>query len=174
MIAAPDYCEPLIGWRAWHAVARRGDIYLVSLFHRVRWPWLEALGGTCLAWHAPWRRHARHPPPGTECKCGIYAGSLETAGRYLSPSPRLEWPGGTAWPVIGNVALWGDVIEYTEGWRASFAYPKQLFVPVGRRRRRLAARVAVQLERYGVPVEPIEASTTDDVVAALASRQERR
>jgi hypothetical protein len=28
--------------------------------------------------------------------------------------------------VVGEVALWGRVIEHTKGWRAEFAYPRRL------------------------------------------------
>ena len=58
--SSPDYCEPILGWRAWHAVERHDDVYLVSLFHRVRWPWLEPLVGSCHTWCPLWRRK-RYP-----------------------------------------------------------------------------------------------------------------
>ena len=31
--------------------------------------------------------------------------------------------------VLGRVSLWGDVVECAWGWRASFAYPAQIYVP---------------------------------------------
>jgi len=168
-VAVPDFCSPLVGWRAWHAVAHRGDIYLVSVFHRVRWPLLEALVGDCHVWHAPWRKHGHHAAPGLDCKCGIYASSLETASVYARPYPRTEWSRGSAWPVVGTVSLWGDVIEYTDGWRASLAYPTHLFVPTAGRRRQYAHRVVDELGRYGVPVDLVDAAAAEDVVGALAT-----
>ena len=173
MTAAPDYCEPVIGWRAWRAVENRGEIYLMSLFHRIRWPWLHALAGRCEMWQLPWHRHrTRHRPPSVDCECGIYASTLEIATDYApTVPPRAQGP----YAVVGNVALWGDVIEYTEGWRASFAYPTRLYVlfPGSSRARResvTAHRVAAHLERYGVPVDVIHAWKPRDVIEALSRR----
>ena len=174
MSSAPDYCEPILGWRAWHVVERHGDVYLVSLFHRVRWPWLEPLVGSCHTWCPPWRRkRSRHPSPDVDCQCGIYAASLETASTYVTPrSGRTQWPITTEWPVIGEVALWGRVVECTAGWRASSAYPTRLYVAVTRGRRvRCASRVAGHLERYGVPVGVIEGSEPKDLATALSPVQ---
>jgi hypothetical protein len=166
-ISAPDYCEPIIGWRAWRAVENRGDVYLMSVFHRVRWPRLQALRGQCEAWHLPWpRRQTRHAPPTTNCVCGIYASSLAIACEY---APALPWVrDGCA--VVGTVALWGDVIEHVDGWRASFAYPVRLHVLFSNAKRGShATRIASALEHYGVPVEPIRAETRREAVTLLAS-----
>jgi hypothetical protein len=67
----------------------------------------------------------------------------------------------TVGAVIGQVLLWGCVVESEHGWRASHAYPARLFVPLGRRgrlaflSRRAAdsARVAHALHAYRLPVE---------------------
>ena len=168
--SSPDYCEPILGWRAWHAVERHDDVYLVSLFHRVRWPWLEPLVGSCHAWCPLWRRkRRRHSSPDVDCECGIHAASLQTASTYVTTTPdRIQWPHTTAWPVIGEVALWGRVVECTAGWRGSLAYPKRLYVAVtGDRRARTAPRVAKHLERYGVPVGVIDGSEPEDLATAL-------
>ncbi len=80
----------------------------------------------------------------------------------------MQWPHTTEWPVIGEVALWGRVVECTGGWRASLAYPKRLYVAVmGDRRARSAPRVAKHLERYGVPVGVIDGSEPEDLATAL-------
>jgi hypothetical protein len=167
VIAAPEYCEPLIGWRAWRAVERGGDVCLMSLFHRVRWPWLEALDSTCQAWQLPWRRaRRRHHPPHTDCQCGIYASTLEVASTY---APALTSRTQAAHAIVGTVSLWGDVLEYSEGWRASLAYPEHLYVlyPASSRTAE-ADRVAAHLERYGVPVETVRAWRTHEVAEELA------
>ncbi|MFL5965908.1 MAG: hypothetical protein ACJ747_05080 [Gaiellaceae bacterium] len=163
--AAPDYCEPVVGWRTWYAVERHGEFQLASLFYRVSWPWLEPLAGTCHEWRPPWRRkHDRHAPPDPACRCGIYAASVETACSYISPCPPR-----TRWPVVGEVALWGNVVECTQGWRASIAYPKTLYVAVSGRRLRGAARVARCLERYGVPVDVIDAANRKNLAPTLGA-----
>ena len=56
--------------------------------------------------------------------------------------------------VIGEVSLWGSVVECERGFRASHAYPKRIFIPTdadGRRGR--LDELAVSLCEYGVPVE---------------------
>jgi hypothetical protein len=166
---APDYCEPVIGWRAWRAVESGGEIYLASVFHRVRWPFLDPLAGSCKAFRAPWRlRHVRHAPPSSDCLCGIYAASTLDLACSYAPAfpPRSPGPYG----VVGTVALWGDVIEHADGWRASFAYPTRLYVLfTGGRRAEHASRVAASLERYGVPVGTVQAWSRRDAVEALAA-----
>jgi len=167
--AAPDYCEPVVGWRAWRALESGGEMDLASVFHRDRWPCLDPLTSTCRTLRAPWRRgRERHAPPSPDCVCGIYAAAtLELACAYAPPF-RSRSPGPYA--VVGPVALWGDVIEHTDGWRASFAYPLRLYVLyTGGRRATQAARVAKSLERYGVPVDTLKAWTRREAVEALAA-----
>jgi hypothetical protein len=71
--------------------------------------------------------------------------------------------------VIGRVALWGTVVEGQLGWRASRAYPIELFVPApavvrsGFRRRAYVDEILRALEEYRVPVDVVEPS----VLAAL-------
>lgn len=48
---------------------------------------------------------------------------------------------------VGQVALWGRVIEFERGWRAQFAYPTHPYAPSDD-----ALLAHVLRERYGVPV----------------------
>ena len=75
-------------------------------------------------------------------------------------------------PVIGRVSLWGTVVECAQGWRASLAYPAQLYVPLLPRGRHaaLAHQFALDLTDYGVPVDLIEVSAPNKLIATLASR----
>jgi hypothetical protein len=50
--------------------------------------------------------------------------------------------------VLGEVSMWGGVIEGTQGWRAQYAYPRRLLVPFEAWRQGAVLRTA-----YGVPVE---------------------
>jgi hypothetical protein len=51
--------------------------------------------------------------------------------------------------VAGSVYLWGEVKEYTEGYLAEFAYPKELWMPED-----TDPLVIMKVEEnYGVPVE---------------------
>jgi hypothetical protein len=70
--------------------------------------------------------------------------------------------------VIGQVRLWGKVIECERGWRAALAYPERLYVPMrpaDERARRRSAEIAAGLRDYGVPVEPMLSQTTVEVLA---------
>jgi hypothetical protein len=163
-VIAPDYCEPIVGWRSWRAFERDGEAHLTSVFHRVRWPHGEPLAGTCETWRLPWRRHRRHAAPDPDCLCGIYAASFDVACAFAPLLP--PYMRGT-YAVIGTVALWGDVAEYSEGWRASYAYPLELYLISPSPRTFEAARVARSLERYDVPVTTIQAWKRRDVAAAL-------
>ena len=52
--------------------------------------------------------------------------------------------------------LWGDVVEYDEGWRAAAAYPEHLLVAVAEPGRAEQVRATILVDRlraYGVPVE---------------------
>jgi hypothetical protein len=77
--------------------------------------------------------------------------------------------------VIGQVLLWGCVVECEHGWRASHAYPGRLFVPLGRRGRTSflsrpaadSARVAHALHAYRVPVELVACSSVRELARLL-------
>ena len=109
----------------------------------------------------PWRKKPNdHAAPELECRCGIYGvQSLAAARSYLEDPPLLSRDDR----VIGRVALWGDVVAGPFGWRASHAYPLELFVPAaagahGVRRREYADEVLWALEEYGVPVDVVAPS----------------
>jgi len=165
-LAAPDYFEPVVGWRAWYAVEGGGAVHLMSLFHPTPWPQGEPFAATCRAWKPFWRRRSNgHEPPHDGCGCGIYASSLEAAGRYVPSHVQRA-----RWPVLGTVSLWGSLDECERGWRASLAYPRRLYVPAVRMRRaRVRSRIAAGLQEYGVPIEVVDAWKPDEVLQAIAS-----
>ena len=170
MSGAPDYVEPVVGWRVWYAVEAGGTTRLASVFHQLVWPTREPLAAVCLRSRFPRRRpQGDHAAPAASCGCGIYAASLQRLGDYLigsRPSSRAMCP------VIGRVSLWGTVVECAQGWRASLAYPAQLYVPLLPRGRHaaLAHQFALDLTDYGVPVDLIEVSAPNKLIATLASR----
>jgi hypothetical protein len=82
-----------------------------------------------------------HPVPGAECNCGFHA--ARDAGDALSYA-RGRDEAGTICRILGEVHLWGHVLETEGGWRASHAYPARLYVP--------DPEVAAALSAYGVPV----------------------
>jgi hypothetical protein len=166
---APDYVEPVVGWRVWYVVEAGGKTRLSSVFHQMVWPTREPLAAVCLRSRFPRRRpRGDHAAPAASCGCGIYAASLQRGGEYLT-GPRTSRRAMCA--VIGRVALWGTVVECAQGWRASLAYPAQLYVPLLPRGRQtaLARQFALDLTEYGVPVELLEVSTPNELIATLAS-----
>ncbi len=174
MSLAPDFAEPVLGWRAWAAAEVEGALVLRSLVFPSRWPPGQRLVAAC-ANRARFGVIGRvlpieaHEAPGGGCGCGIYAArSPELALRYLG---RVGLIRGDKAALIGQVALWGRVIEYEHGWRGALAYPGRLYllrVPPSRRGRD-AQQLAGALTGYGVPVEVVEACTTEALLARLTA-----
>jgi hypothetical protein len=168
--AAPDYVEPVVGWRMWYAVENGAETCLSSVIHTTPWPRGEPLVAVCRCTRLPlWPFNRRnHEAPAENCRCGIYAATITMMRTYL--------PEQFAWtdlvPVLGRVSLWGVVHEHERGWRGSFAYPRSLFVPVVELSSRRAARIIADLRGYGVPVRAVDGSSADaviDEVTALAA-----
>jgi hypothetical protein len=74
--------------------------------------------------------------------------------------------------VLGQVALWGTVVECERGFRASRAYPVRIYVPAdtGATGSVDWEDVSFDLARYGVPVELL-ASSPSEAPDVLAARQ---
>jgi len=177
MSAAPDYIEPIVGWRSWLVVRDGDEFRLESIVYQARWFPRNELIARCYQrrFSFLWSRGSEHTPPARGCHCGIYAArEPEDAAGYLE---------GRSWAdsigvhrVIGTVSLWGRVVECTRGWRGSLAYPKTIYVPAMRRPFRLKAEradeVALGLTNYDVSVELLDAGSSDpeELVAALAAR----
>jgi hypothetical protein len=157
----PDYAEALEAWRVWRVGMSQGRIVLQSLFTGAVWepgvPFVASCtGGHRLRW-VPWRtKPSAHTAPELECRCGVYGVQSVAAARLYLEKPPLLCRDDR---VIGRVALWGDVVEGPLGWRASHAYPIELFVPAaagaqtGLRRRGHVDEIMLALEVYGVPVD---------------------
>ncbi|MEJ2889239.1 hypothetical protein [Actinomycetospora aeridis] len=127
----PDVSEAILGWRTWR-VGRRAQrrAELVAPLAQVIWPARRAMVATCGS--------SSHEAPGDRCRCGLYA---------VHDPGTLEW-GPSDFEVMGVVALWGQVVEGSRGWRASHGYPRFLVtgpaIPAEQR--------AALARRYGVPV----------------------
>lgn len=115
----PDYISPVVGHRVW----RWNETGLKSLNGE---PWLP---GQHLEARCRIARAARHASvvdrpaevPDRNCTCGLYA------ARNLE---HLRQLGYASYGVCGEVYLWGTVVEHRLGWRAQFAYPKNLILPL--------------------------------------------
>ena len=113
----PDYITPVVGHRVW----RWDETGLKSLNGE---PWLpgQHLEARCRV--APAARHvaqAANEVPHRMCACGLYAAKNFEHLRQL---------GYASYGVCGEVYLWGIVVEHRLGWRAQFAYPKNLILPL--------------------------------------------
>jgi hypothetical protein len=143
-LGIPDGIEPLVGWRYWRA----DEGWLCSLNKFKTWPAGRPLRAQC----ALAMDHG--PLPGERCGCGIYAAiDLPTLKELVQPD--LESP-----LVVGEVSLWGKVIPAELGFRAELAYPRRLWVvndAVATLDGRTDAPLALA-DRYGVPVEPCDAT----------------
>lgn len=170
---APDYAEPIEVWRAWRVLETGGELQLGSVIKTTLWPAGEPLAASCLhrRLSLPWGGRRRvHAAPEERCECGIYGAGLELVAQYLEAQRRQ----GVA-RVLGRVALWGEVIECERGFRASFAYPVELHVPLDASgdNRRSAADLAEGLARYGVPVELLPATVREAPLVLAEARVSR-
>jgi hypothetical protein len=96
------------------------------------------------------RRRCEHGAPQAGCQCGIYAGEPSVLRQYLAE------PLGSAAVarVSGRVALWGVVVECERGFRASHAYPVEVYVPADAIRGGDYGwdELSAGLRRYGISV----------------------
>ena len=117
-LPVPDAIEPIRAWRVWAGSAMGdGTVELRSLTdaaRRTHWPVGEALHARCM--------RGRHPAPSAECSCGIYA--------HRSRGAALAHARATPGSIVGEVELWGRVIEHEHGYRSEYARIRTLWVPV--------------------------------------------
>jgi hypothetical protein len=141
--------RPAVGWRVWVVTETEEGPRLGSVIHEGVW----APGTTALA---ACRRHEDafaapvplHQVPSAACTCGFHAAR--------DPADALAYLRGrdehaTICRIVGEVALWGWLVEMERGWRASCAYPARLYVPDD--------DVAAALRIYDVPIETASAAS---------------
>jgi hypothetical protein len=139
---ASSSSSPLVGWRVWRVAAEHGVLRLRSAVFDDRWEPGGEVSASCAY---------GHEAPLASCACGLYAvRSPERAVRYLVGRDDPD----VVHRVVGEVALWGLVVEADHGWRAATAYPAAIWVP---RRSTGGHAVAAEeladaLAAYGVPV----------------------
>jgi len=157
---APDYVEPLVGWRLWAIEDVSGSARLRSLYQRCVWPAGAPLAAHCHARRFRVWRRSPHEAPVETCSCGIYGVPPEWISKLWRGS---EVPPGFSL-VIGTVSLWGAVVECEHGWRAGLAYPSELFVPS---LTPTSDETAAALADYGVPVHVLDASNVREALDAV-------
>jgi len=166
----------LAGYRWWHAGVRPGEGWrLRSLWwHPPRPHW----------WDGPHLAAPRPPcvqcPPATcsgadrRCRCGIYAFRSEQRAWGEAPAPSQWHSLWGDYTVLGEVALWGKVVEHEHGYRAEHAMVQRLLVPT-----RLVIHVSVatfhcfgQLgdDEEGISLETMEHTAAPGMAEGLARR----
>lgn len=143
--------EPVVGWRIWRAergIDRRMSAFQLalelreaeregverpaeSLFHyRLRsltqpafWPAGARMESICGAGQRA-LLHPQSPGPEARCECGLWA----FRSRDLARRTLLDYAQSGRILALGQVTLWGRIIEQEFGWRAQFGYPVELEV----------------------------------------------
>jgi hypothetical protein len=134
--------RPVTGWRAWVVTETPDGPRLGSVLHELVWPHGRAALAECRREDDPFAPPlGAHPVPGAECNCGFHAARDPVDA--LSYARGRDEP-GTICRILGEVVLWGHVLETEGGWRASHAYPARLYVA--------DVELAAALAGYSVPV----------------------
>ncbi len=148
--------DPLVGWRYWHL--RLDPPVLGSVTQRAfTWPPGRPIRARCVS--------SGHAAPAPGCACGIYAGH-DLAGLR---EHGLCLPAGGL--VVGEVALWGEVVTEQDGHRGEYGYPRTLAVveetvPAAD----LPALLDSLSSGYGVPAATISrVDAVGEVSAAIAA-----
>jgi len=128
----PDHCVALVGWRGWKISGEK----LCALGMTGIWEPKKAGRAVCTASISS-SRHTE-PAPAKDCKCGYWS------FRTLDLLKIALGSYAESVQVIGEVHLWGKVIECENGFRSEFAYPKELWL--------LEDNMESLSWRYGVPV----------------------
>ena len=121
--------------------------------HEFEWPPGRVLKAVCV--------EVGHPAPAERCNCGLYANpdleALRQHGLCLAPEV----------VVVGQVALWGRVIDDEPSYRGEFAYPARLSLVVDSLVDDTSPETLVEgLRAYQVPVHT---TTLDEAVTGMSA-----
>ena len=172
--SAPDFIEPIVGWRLWLVVADGGYLWLESMLYPIRWSPRRALDARCVSHRRcylcdPTEVHSAtsHCAPDEACECGIYAGR---SPNVLAPYLDSTYPGrGAVGRVLGRVRLWGKVLVCERGWRAEYGYPDAIYVPdrLADSQQYEPLDVAAGLRDYAIPVKLLPSGATPEIITAI-------
>jgi hypothetical protein len=110
----PDYMGTITAWRGWQI--RNGK--LAPIGTSGIWEPKKANRAVCTKLETG----ANHDAPSKKCTCGYWTfRTMETLQEALAGYAQKV-------QVIGTVDIWGKVIECTNGFRAEYAYPKELWL----------------------------------------------
>lgn len=129
-MSVPDYCEPIIAWRAWNVREADNEKRLVSkvfdIYESIWEPYvaLEAKHYPLRPYYD--REQRRRETCNDTPPCSLHTDTAPGCGIYAFKNP---WSVIAYWKyraepiVVGRVALWGRYAEHEHGWRAQYAYP---------------------------------------------------
>ena len=121
-MSIPDLLSSITGYRVW-----TWDSTGLKSLSAKRWHPGQALAARCRASTVVGTiaggtdvANDTHDAPEANCTCGIYA--AKTFDHFRNA-------GYERYGIHGEVYLWGKVVEHELGYRAQFAYPKNLVIP---------------------------------------------
>lgn len=157
--AVRERSDVVTGWRVWIVRETEAGLRLGSVLHNLAWPLDAPVLAECRRDEDPFAESLpAHPVPGSSCNCGFHA--ARDPADALSYLRGRDEP-GTVCRILGEVELWGHVVETERGWRASHAYPVRLYVE--------DPAVARALAPYGVPVISPECESAGATSSTAAS-----
>ncbi|MGP8143062.1 MAG: hypothetical protein ACLQBU_14400 [Terriglobales bacterium] len=134
----PDYISPIVGYRGWC-----WDATGLRSLNGDAWRPGRALTAKC--------PKADHEPVADGCSCGVYA------AKDYQHLVNICYP----LAVHGEVYLWGKICEHKLGYRAEYAYPKNLTISdwpirLGIKMPRLETLVSYGVDMFFLPDEACE------------------
>lgn len=122
VVSILDYISPIVGYRVW-----TWDTTGLKSLCAQRWHPGQALEARCKASTVVGTIAGRtetandtHDAPEANCTCGIHA--AKTFDHFRKG-------GYERYGIHGEVYLWGKVVQHELGYRAQFAYPRNLIIP---------------------------------------------
>lgn len=122
----PDGISPIVAWRAWGLTTDGQGWLLCGLGLSAPWQPRKTMTAQCkksaaVLWSMFGDSPEKHPAPHKDCDCGVWAfRSLEELLSALREYKDVK--------VVGQVYLWGRILECENGFRAQYAYPKELWL----------------------------------------------
>lgn len=118
----PKSKKPLTSWRIWH-VEDKAPARLKSISYQELWPPMEPIHAKC---QGKDREQIDHECPSWHHRCGVY--SVKRLMDIQKWATNRESTAGRCF-VVGEIEMWGRVLEYRDGYRSEYAYPLRLWVP---------------------------------------------
>ena len=153
MEVSDTYILPIVGYRGWMLREGKLSSYAVDNFwipqktNRARCDEQTKFWGSRNFQSGPnLILHARNAVPVAECECGFYAfKALPYLMLWLEHVEPLI--------VIGEVYLWGKIVDCQYGYRAQYAYPKRFYSNSYEYEKACDNSIFVLLHEFNVPVE---------------------